>query len=107
MNNNKAALHEEDRRLKMPDYRVKISETVDDELEHHHYLITAKDEKEAKKSALKFMEHFIDDDDEPETIENGYSFYNKAVMVRLESIKETTKEQFKDFLLKIHTINMT
>jgi len=91
----------------MPDYRVKISETQDEDLEHHHYLVTAKDETEAKEFAMKFMKHFFDDDDDPEKNENGYAFYNKAVMVRLESIKETTKEQFKEFLLKLHTINMT
>jgi len=91
----------------MPDYWIKISETENEELKHHHYLITAKDESEARKSAMKFMERFIDDDDDPEKIENGYTFYNKALFVRLTSIKETTKEQFKEFLLKIHTINMT
>jgi len=91
----------------MSDYRVKISETVDDDVENHHYLVTAKDDKEARKFALKFMEHFIDDDDDPEMIENGFTFCNKAVIVRLESIKQTTKEQFKEFLLKLHTINMT
>ena len=91
----------------MPDYRVKISETKDEELEQHHYLVTAKDEAEAKKYTMKFMERFIDDDNDPEMIENGYTFYNKAVIVKLESIKETTKQQFKEFLLKIHTIDMT
>jgi len=91
----------------MPDYRVKISETQNEEVEHHHYLVTAKDEKEAKLYAMNFMKHFLDDDDDPEMIENGYTFYNKEIIVRIESIKETTKEQFKDFLLKIHTINMT
>ena len=53
------------------------------------------------------MERFIDGDDDPEKIEDGYTFYNKAVSIRLESIKDTTKENFKEFLLKIHTINMT
>lgn len=91
----------------MPDYRIKISETKDEDLEHHHYLVTAKDETEAKKFAMMFMKRFIDDDDDPEKIEDGYTFYNKAVIVKLESVKETTKEQFKEFLLKIHTINMT
>jgi len=91
----------------MPDYRVKISETMEEDVEHHHYLVTAKDENEARKFAMRFMERFIDDDNDPEIIENGYTFYNKAVVVKLESIKETTKEQFKDFLLKLHTINMT
>ena len=91
----------------MPDYWIKISEREDEDIRHHHYLITAEDEKEAKKAVMKFMERFIDDDDNPEKIENGYSFYNKAVIVQLESIKDTTKERFKEFLLKIHTINMT
>ena len=91
----------------MLDYWVKISEKEDEDLKHYHYLITAKDEKEAKEYAMKFMECFIDDDDNPEKIENGFTFYNNAVVVRLESIKETTKERFKEFLLKIHTINMT
>ena len=90
----------------MPDYWIKISETENEELKHHHYLITAKNERDAKKTAMKFMERFIDDDEDPEKIENGYSFYNKAVFVRLANIKETTKEQFKEFLLKTHTINM-
>lgn len=90
----------------MADYWIKISETENDELKHHHYLMVAKDEREARKMALRFIERFIDDDEDPEKIENGYSFYNKAVFVRLVSIKETTKEQFKEFLLKIHTINM-
>ncbi len=91
----------------MSEYWIKISETEDEELNRHHYLITAESESEAKKSALKFMEHFIDDEEHPEKIENGYTFYNKAVVVRLESVKETTKEKFKEFLLKLHTINMT
>jgi hypothetical protein len=91
----------------MTDYWIKISETEDEDLKHHHYLITAESEIEAKKSAMKFMARFIDDDDNPEKIEDGYTFYNKAVIVRLESIKDTTKERFKEFLLKIHTINMT
>jgi len=90
----------------MPDYWIKINETENEELKNHHYLITAKDEREAKKLAMKFMERFIDDDEDPEKIENGYAFYNKAVLVRLANVKETTKEQFKEFLLKTHTINM-
>ena len=90
----------------MPEYWIKISETENEDINRHHYLISAEDENEAKKSALKFMEHFIDDDEFPETIENGFTFYNKAVVVRLESIKETTKDKFKEFLLKIHTIDM-
>ena len=91
----------------MPDYWIKINETEDEELKHHHYLITAKDEREARKSALKFMERFIDDDDDPEKIEDGYTFCNKAVAVRLESVKATTQEKFKEFLLKTHTLDMT
>jgi DNA-directed RNA polymerase beta' subunit len=91
----------------MPDYWIKITETENEELKHHHYLITATDEKEAKKAAMKFMEHFIDDDDNPEKIADGYSFYNNEIFVRLASIKETTKDRFKEFLLKTHTIDMT
>jgi hypothetical protein len=63
--------------------------------------------EEAKMFTMKFMKRFIDDDNDPDIIENGYTFYNKEVIVRLESIKESTKEKFKEFLLKIHTINMT
>ena len=91
----------------MPDYWIKITETEDEDLKHHHYLITAQDERGAKKSALKFMERFIDDDENPEKIENGFAFYNRAVFVRLAAVKKTTKEEFKEFLLKTHTIDMT
>ncbi|MEI7673426.1 MAG: hypothetical protein WCK00_15055 [Deltaproteobacteria bacterium] len=91
----------------MPDYWIKISETTDEDLKHYHYLMTTKDEKEAKKSAMKFMERFVDDDEHPEEIDDGYTFCNKAVIVRLESVRDTTKEKFKEFLLKIHTIDMT
>jgi hypothetical protein len=90
----------------MPDYWIKMTETENEELRHHHYLITAKDEREAKKIALKFMEHFIDDDENPEKIVDGYSFYNNEIFVRLTNIKETTKDRFKEFLLKTHTINL-
>ncbi len=91
----------------MPDYWVKISETDEDELTYHNYLITANDKQEAKSFAMKFMERFVDYDDNPDKIENGYVFCNNAVFVRLVDIRETTKEEFKDFLLKTHTINMT
>jgi len=91
----------------MPDYRIKITETEDEELTHHHYLITAKDVQEARIIAMKYMKHFIDDDEHPEIIDGGYSFYNGAYLVKLTDIKPTTKEQFKEFLLKIHTINLT
>ncbi len=90
----------------MPDYWVKITETENEELRHHHYLITANDEREAKKRAMKFIEHFIDDDDNPDKIPDGYSFYNNEIVVRLASLKETTKDQFKEFLLKTHTIDL-
>ena len=46
----------------MPDYWIKITEREDEDLRHHHYLIAAKDEREARKLALKFMERFIDDE---------------------------------------------
>ena len=39
----------------MPDYRIKISETKDEDREYHHYLVTAKDEEEAKMFTMKFM----------------------------------------------------
>ncbi len=91
----------------MPDYWTKISESEEEDIRRHHYLITAQNEDEAKKSALMFMERFIDDDEHPERIEDGFMFYNKAIVVKLESIKPTTKEKFKDFLLKLHTIDMT
>ena len=100
------SIHKKKEKDDMPDYRAKISETTDGDPEIHHYLVTAKDEAEARKYIMKFMERFIDDDNDPEIIENGYTFYNKAVVVRLESIKETTKDKFKEFLLKLHTINM-
>ncbi len=90
----------------MTDYWIKMTEKENEELKHHHYLITAKDEREAKKLALKFMEHFIDDDENPDKIEDGYTFYNNEISIRLAWIKETTKEQFKEFLLKTHTINL-
>jgi len=91
----------------MPDYWIKITETEGEEQKNHHYLITAENERDARKLTMKFLERFIDDDDDPEKIENGYAFYNKAVFIRLAGMRETTKEQFKDFLLKTHTINMT
>ncbi|MBP7341209.1 MAG: hypothetical protein PHG54_02935 [Smithellaceae bacterium] len=91
----------------MPDYWIKISEREEEDIRRHHYLITAADEAEAKKSAMQFMARFIDDDENPERIDDGFMFYNKAVVVKLESIKPTTKDKFKDFLLNLHTINMT
>jgi hypothetical protein len=90
----------------MADYWIKITETENEELKHHHYLITAKSEQEAKKLAMKFMEHFIDDDENPDKIEDGYTFCNNEISIRLTGIKETSKEQFKEFLLKTHTINL-
>ncbi len=37
-------------------------------------------------------------------VADGYAFCNKAIIVHIADIKETTKEAFKDFLLKMHTI---
>jgi len=91
----------------MQDYWIKISESEEDEIKYHHFLITAPDQTAARKFAMEFISRFIDDDEDPEAIENGYSFYNKAVFVRLVSIKETTKDKFKDFLLKLHTIDLS
>ena len=91
----------------MPDYWIKISETEEDERTYHNYLITAKDRREARSLAMTFMERFIDYDADPDKIENGFVFCNNAIFVRLVAIKETTKEEFKEFLLKTHTINMS
>lgn len=91
----------------MQDYWIKISESEEDEIKHHHFLITAQNPAAARKFAMAFIERFLDDDESPEAIENGYSFYNNAAFVRLVSIKETTKETFKNFLLKLHTIDMS
>jgi len=90
----------------MPDYWIKISESEEDEIKYHHFLITAPSPAAARKFAMAFIERFLEDDESPEAIESGYSFYNNAVFVRLTSIKETTKEAFKNFLLKLHTIDM-
>jgi hypothetical protein len=91
----------------MPDYWIKITESEDDEIKYHHFLITAPEQVTARKFAMSFIERFIDDDEHPEAIEDGYSFYNRGVFVRLVSIKETTKEAFKNFLLKLHTLDIS
>jgi hypothetical protein len=90
----------------MQDYWIKISESEEDEIKYHHFLITAQDQTAARKFAMSYIERFIDDDEDPEAMEDGYSFYNRGVFVRLVSIKETGKEAFKNFLLKLHTIDM-
>jgi hypothetical protein len=90
----------------MQDYWIKISESEEDEIKYHHFLITAQDQTAARKFAMSYIERFIDDDEDPEVIEDGYSFYNRGVFVRLVSIKETGREAFKNFLLKLHTIDM-
>ncbi|HOK07072.1 MAG TPA: hypothetical protein PK836_10385 [Syntrophales bacterium] len=88
----------------MIDYWVKITEKEEDEIRRHHYLVTAADEREARRVAMDFVRHFCDEDDDPEVIKDGYSFFNRAVTVQITDIRETTREEFKDFLLKIHTI---
>jgi len=88
----------------MADYWVKITEKEEDEIRRHHYLVTAGDIKEAKKVAQEFISHFCDEDDDPEAITDGFTFCNRAITVQISDIKETTKEEFKNFLLKIHTI---
>lgn len=88
----------------MADYWVKIMEREDEEITRHHYLVTANDAKEARKVAQEFISHFCDEDTEPEMIDGGYAFCNRAITVNITDIKETTKEEFKNFLLKIHTI---
>ena len=53
-------------------------------------MITAKDEREAKKLAMKFIEHFIDDDENPDKIADGYTFYNNEI------IRPTLRDQGND-----------
>ncbi len=89
----------------MSDYWVKIIEKEEEDIIRHHYLVSASSAKEAKKAALEFIKHFMDEDSEPEKIPDGYAFCNRAIFVQIGDIKETTKEDFKDFLLKMHTIN--
>ncbi len=88
----------------MPDYWVKITEKEDDKIQRHHYLVTARDVSEARRIAQEFIEHFCDEDDSPEMVADGYAFCNKAIIVHIADIRETTREAFKDFLLKMHTI---
>ena len=88
----------------MADYWVKIIEREEEDITRHHYLVTANDPKEARRVAQDYISHFCDDDTEPETIDGGYAFFNRAITVQITDIRETTKEEFKDFLLKIHTI---
>jgi len=88
----------------MTDYWVKITEKEEDEVRRHHYLVTANDTKEARRVAQDFIRYFCDEDDEPEIIDGGFAFYNRAITVKISEIRETTKEEFKDFLLKLHTI---
>ncbi len=88
----------------MTDYWVKITEKEDEEMRRHHYLVTASDMKEARKVVQEFIRHFCDEDDDPEMIDDGFAFFNRAITVHITEIKETTKEEFKDFLLRGHTI---
>jgi len=88
----------------MADYWVKITEKEDEEIRRHHYLVTAENIAEARKVAQEFIKHFCDEDDEPEAIADGFAFCNRAITVHIADIRETTKEEFKDFLLKTHTI---
>ena len=88
----------------MTDYWVKITEKEDEEIRRHHYLVTAENIAEARKVAQEFIKQFCDEDDEPEAIADGFAFCNRAITVHIADIRETTKEEFKDFLLKTHTI---
>ncbi len=88
----------------MTDFWVKITEKEDEEIRRHHYLVTADDIKEARKVAQEFIKHFCDEDDEPEAVADGFAFCYRAITVHIADIRETTKEEFKDFLLKTHTI---
>ena len=88
----------------MTDFWVKITEKEDEEIRRHHYLVTAENIPDARKVAQEFIKHFCDEDDEPEAIADGFAFCNRAITVHIADIRETTKEEFKDFLLKTHTI---
>ena len=88
----------------MSDYWIKILEKEDEEVKRHHYLVTAKDLAEARKAALSFIGNFYDEDDNPDPIPDGFAFYNHAIEVRITDIKATTKDDFKNFLLTMHTI---
>ena len=88
----------------MDDYWIKIIEEEEDEIKRHHYLATARNLGEARKTALSFIENFFDEDDNPDPIPDGFAFYNHAIKVRITDIKVTTKEEFKTFLLTMHTI---
>ncbi|MDD5171055.1 MAG: hypothetical protein PHN75_19725 [Syntrophales bacterium] len=88
----------------MPDYWVKITEKEDEDIRRHNYMVTANDIVEARRVAQEFIKHFCDEDNEPEMIADGFAFCNRAITVHIADIKETTKEEFKDFLLKINTI---
>lgn len=88
----------------MPDYWVKITEKEEDSIQRHHYLVTAESKQKAREVSQEFLRHFCDDDDDPEMIADGYAFCNRAIIVHIADIRETTKETFKDFLLKLHTI---
>ena len=89
----------------MIDYWVKITEKEDEEVRRHHYLVEAVDLKEARRVAQEFIRHFCDEDDDPEAIADGYAFFNRAITVQISDIKETTKEEFKNFLLMGHKIH--
>jgi hypothetical protein len=88
----------------MTDYWIKIVEEEEEDIKRHHYLVTAIDVSEARKAALAFLRHFCDEDDNPDPIQDGFAFYNNAIRVRIVDIKETTKEDFKNFMLKMFTI---
>ena len=88
----------------MTDYWIKIVEEEEEDIKRHLYLVTAIDVSEARKAALAFLLHFFDEDDNPDPIQDGFAFCNNAIRVRIVDIKETTKEDFKNFMLKMFTI---
>lgn len=88
----------------MPDYWVKITEKEDEDIRRHNYMVTADDMIEARKVAHEFISHFCDEDNDPEAIGEGFAFFNRAITVQISDIRETTKDEFKDFLLKINTL---
>ena len=46
----------------------------------------------------KIIQHFCDEDENPETVADGYAFCNRAIIVHIADIKETTKEALAKIL---------
>jgi len=68
--------------------------------QRHHYLVTARDTIEQKKSRKNSFSTSATKMMIRKWLPTGYAFLHKAIIVHIADIKETTKEAFKDFLLK-------